>query len=178
LGRDEERRVASWYNSLSGSYDELYAEEQSSKHDLVLEFLKGARFKILVDIGTGTGNFLRRAKDSYDCGVGIDVSQKMLQLAKKEKSASVELILASSTKLPIRAGSIDCAVSISTATADDKLPEFVEEVRRIGSKESIQIVTFLESADGSNAPPVSNPSFRTRISDRETLYVLSPYRAS
>jgi ubiquinone/menaquinone biosynthesis C-methylase UbiE len=178
LGRDEERRVASWYNSLSGSYDELYAEEQSSKHDLVIGFLRGTRFKILVDIGAGTGTFLRRAKDIYDWGVGIDVSQKMLLSAKKEKTANVELILASSTKLPIRAGSIDCAVSISTAKTDDKLREFVEEMERIGSKESMRIATILESTADLNPPPVSNPLFRTRISSRETLYVLSPPTAS
>jgi ubiquinone/menaquinone biosynthesis C-methylase UbiE len=178
LGRDEERRVASWYNSLSGSYDELYSEEQSSKHDLVLGFLRGNRFKILVDIGAGTGTFLRRARNRYDWGVGIDVSQKMLRLAKKEKADNVELILASSTKLPIRGGSIDCAVSISTAKADDKLQEFVGEMERIGSKKSMRIATILESSDELSPRSVSNPSFRTRLSNRETLYVLSPHSSS
>jgi ubiquinone/menaquinone biosynthesis C-methylase UbiE len=175
LDRDEERRVASWYNSLSGSYDELYKKEQSSKHDRVLGFLRGNRFKILVDIGAGTGTFLRRARDTYDWGVGIDVSHKMLLSARKEKPDNVELILASSTKLPIRAGSIDCVVSISTAKADDKLQEFVGEMKRIGGKESIRIATILESTDALNPSSVSNPSFRTRLSNRETLYVLSPH---
>jgi len=171
LSPDEERRIASWYNTLSDSYDELYANEQAAKHDLVLEILKDTRFRTLVDVGSGTGTFLQRDKDSYEYGVGIDASIRMLQQAKKMKPANTELILASSPKLPIRTGSIDCAVSISTAKHDEKVLEFVDEMERIGGKGSVRIVTILESSE---RPKTSLPErwTGTQISGRETLYVL------
>lgn len=38
---------------------------------------------ILLDAGTGTGNFIRLMTDAYDC-IGLDISAEMLDIARKE----------------------------------------------------------------------------------------------
>lgn len=174
MGHDDEKRIATWYDTLSDSYDELYSKEQSAKHETVLEFLHGNRFKTLLDIGSGTGGFLRRAEHIYDYGVGIDLSQKMLKIAKKGKSAHTDLIVATSSMLPIKSGSVDCAISVSTSVADAELPRSIREMERIGSQDSVKVFTILKSSHQPKIPKLSRTAYQTKLSDRETLYFLGP----
>jgi SAM-dependent methyltransferase len=98
----DERQVAEWYNTISSSYDELYAKEQSYKYEMVLEFLREKHFKVLVDIGCGTGTFLEKAREICDHSIGIDLSTRMLKIAKDRRTPNAEYVLASSSSLPLK----------------------------------------------------------------------------
>lgn len=174
LGRDDERRVTLWYDTLSDSYDKLYIDEQRVKHDLALDFLKGTRFSTLVDIGSGTGTFLRRAVHVYDYAIGVDLSSKMLLLAKREKPSSADLVRATSSMLPFRTGSVDGAVSISMVSAGEEPHRVVAELERIGKRNSVKVITVLKSPGNVNSFRFPAATSQTSISNRETLYFFPP----
>jgi ubiquinone/menaquinone biosynthesis C-methylase UbiE len=170
----DERQVAEWYNTLSSSYDELYGKEQSQKYEMVLESLREKHFKVLVDIGCGTGTFLEKAHEICDHSIGIDLSTRMLKIAKNRRTPNAEYILASSSSLPLKDNSVDCTVSISTAKAESNLPTFIADLERISQQDSLLAVTIFQKP----GTPIPS-SFVTRarstiISDRETLYFLRP----
>jgi malonyl-CoA O-methyltransferase len=167
----DERQVAEWYNALSGSYDELYGKEQAHKIQTVLELLENRRFQVLIDVGCGTGTFLKQAQEIYDYGIGIDLSTKMLQIARKRKTPNTNYILASSSSLPIKNASVDCSVSISTTKSDVNLPSLIHDLERTGRNDSVLAITVFQQPETPN--PVSFNAADTRsktISPRETLY--------
>lgn len=74
----------SYFNRLADSWDDVRGQHYPS--DLVeAGLLKAAgtgRFAYLVDIGTGTGRMLTLLRDRYDRAEGIDLSHKMLTIAR------------------------------------------------------------------------------------------------
>lgn len=173
MRRAEEKRVASWYDTLADSYHELYTEEQSAKHTLVLDFLKPTRFTTLLDVGCGSGTFLRRAVHLYDYAVGVDLSSNMLVLAKREKPSAADLVRATSSMLPFRPESIDGVVSISAVSASKDFQRVVSELERIGTRDSVKVITVLKPPNSKNPFRIPNPTSRTDISKIETLYLLN-----
>jgi len=170
----DERQVAEWYNTLSGSYDELYTQEQSRKYETVLGFLGNRHFEVLIDIGCGTGSFLEKAGTIYDYAIGIDLSPKMLRIAMKRKTANTDYVLASSSFLPLRNSSSNCTVSISMAKAGSNLPSFIADLRRIGREDSLLAFTLFQEPRLPNPESLADPVRSTIISDWETLYFLRP----
>ena len=170
----DERQVAEWYNTLSSSYDELYGREQSHKYEMVLEFLGQEHFKVLVDIGCGTGTFLERAHEICDHSIGIDLSTKMLKVAKNRRTPNADYVLASSSSLPLKDDSSDCTVSISTAKAEPNLPKFLADLERIRREDSFLALTLFQQPGAPSPPSLSKSARSTKISERETLYFLRP----
>lgn len=170
----DERQVAEWYDTLSNSYDELYGKEQSQKHETVLEFLGNRRFQVLVDVGCGTGAFLEKARESYDSAIGIDLSRKMLQIARRRETRNTDYVLASSFSLPLKNNSADCTVSISTAKAESNLPVFMDELERISHQDSLLAVSIFQKPGTPIHSSLATDGRSTIISDRESLYLLRP----
>lgn len=172
--REDERRVASWYDTLSNSYNELYDNEQGPKHDLVLDFFKGRRLGTLVDVGSGPGTFLRRSVHLCDYSIGVDLSYKMLLLAKREKPSSADLVRATSSMLPFRTGSVDAVVSISSLSAGEELQRVVKEIERISTVDSVRAITVLEPQSKVKPVPNLRATSEKNISNREVLYFFGP----
>jgi malonyl-CoA O-methyltransferase len=170
----DKRQVAEWYNKLSSSYDELYGKEQSPKYEIVLEFLREKHFKVLVDIGCGTGTFLEKAREICDHSIGIDLSTSMLKIAKNRRTPNAEYVLASSSSLPLRGNSVDCTVSISTAKAESNLPILIADLERISHQDSLLAVTIFQKPGTPIPLPLATRARSTIISDREILYFLGP----
>lgn len=166
----DERQVAEWYNNLSRTYDELYGEEQSSKHKTVLEFFGNRHFRVLVDIGCGTGTFLERAHEVFDRSVGIDLSTRMLGIARNRRIPNADYVLASSSALPLRDNSSSCTVSISTASAEPNLPTFIADLQRIAQPNSLLAITLFQQPGAPNPLSLSKTVRSTKLSERETLY--------
>jgi ubiquinone/menaquinone biosynthesis C-methylase UbiE len=169
---EDERQVAEWYNTLSSSYDELYGREQSRKYQAVLEFLGDRRFKVLVDVGCGTGAFLKQAEKIYDRAIGIDLSIKMLRIATKRKTPNSDYVLASSSWLPLRDESSDGIVSISTAKAESNFRMFIDSLERIGHKDSLLAFTFFHEPGQPVTETIPRSARSTKVSERETLFFL------
>jgi ubiquinone/menaquinone biosynthesis C-methylase UbiE len=166
----DEKRIAKWYNELSNSYDELYGQEQSLKHDIVFTNIGDQEYETLVDIGCGTGVLIRRAEKFCEHTVGIDISIKMLNQAKVRSSERTDLILASSSMLPIRGGTADCLVSISTARNNPDLPNSLKELRRICKQRCRLVVSLFHKPEDETPDLLSDNVTCSRVSKRETIY--------
>jgi len=62
-----------FYSITASSYEELYGTEQQLKYDLVLKALGVESLGRVVDIGCGTGAFLRRISSESTFLVGVDL---------------------------------------------------------------------------------------------------------
>jgi ubiquinone/menaquinone biosynthesis C-methylase UbiE len=172
LDEKEDRRIAQWYNALSNSYDELYSREQLQKHNTVLQFLGNKKFKTLVDIGCGTGMFLRAAEQHYEYAVGIDLSIEMLKAVDNGVSRKRDLIVASSRSIPIRDKTVDCLVSVSTLVSDSNLFQTIDEVTRV-CRTNADVIVSVFRRENDRIPTLLGASRQSfKISDRETLYCL------
>jgi ubiquinone/menaquinone biosynthesis C-methylase UbiE len=169
---EDERGVAEWYNGLSSSYDELYGREQSRKYQAVLEFLGDRRFKVLVDVGCGTGVFLKQTEKIYDRAIGIDLSIRMLRIATKRKTPNSDYVLASSSWLPLRDESSDGIVSISTGNVESNFGMFINSLERISHKDSLLAFTLFHQPGQPVTENLPRSARSTKISERETLYFL------
>lgn len=170
----DERQIAEWYDTLSNSYDELYGKEQSQKHDTILEFLGNRRFLVLVDVGCGTGTFLEKAHESYYSAIGIDLSRKMLQIARSRAIRNTDYVLASSSSLPLKNNSAECTVSISTAKAESNLPVIMSEFERVSRQDSLLAVSVFQKPGTTIPLSLATRARSMMISDREILYFLGP----
>jgi ubiquinone/menaquinone biosynthesis C-methylase UbiE len=175
-GDSEDHQVAEWYNTLSSSYDALYGQEQSIKHRAVIDFIRNERFKILIDIGCGSGALLQETNQLYGNAVGIDLSKGMLKVAKTRKLAKTDLVLASSRMLPIKDATVDCAVSISTLKGDSNLTPFLNEMKRICRPRSVQALSLFLKPDSKIPPLLTSSEGASIVSDRETIYFLRSNR--
>jgi ubiquinone/menaquinone biosynthesis C-methylase UbiE len=108
---DEVMRVATWYDSISKSYDELYAAEQQAKFSKIFNKAIIAQDCSILDIGCGTGEFAIRAinegiKVKYY--VGIDISSRLAEIAKKKinciRNLVSDIIVADLSYPPLREG--------------------------------------------------------------------------
>jgi ubiquinone/menaquinone biosynthesis C-methylase UbiE len=141
---------------------------------MVLEFLREKHFKVLVDIGCGTGTFLEKAREICDHSIGIDLSTRMLKIAKNRRTPNAEYVLGSSSSLPLKDNSADCTVSISTAKAESNLPRFIADLERISHQDSLMAVTIFQKPGTPIRLSLAARARSAIISDRETLYFLHP----
>src|SRR5260370_4839820 len=130
--------------------------------------------RVINDIGRGKGTYLEKAHGIYDYAIGIDLSTKMLQIARGQKTRNTDFVLASSSSLPLKDKSADCTVSISTAKAESNLPTFIADLQRISHQDSLLAVTIFQKPGTPITLPLAACARSMIISDRETLYFLRP----
>ena len=172
LGEDHQS-LRDWYDALSGSYDELYSREQAAKHDGILKLLECRHFQSLVDVGCGTGRFLESVSQQFTHSVGIDVSGKMLKIAKSRIfNNEVDFVRAASPWLPLRDRVADCVVSVSLIESAKSPNMHFDEFERIKARLGILAVTvfglrfILEPEPGQLVK-------HSRIGRHENLYVIT-----
>src|SRR6266487_5648740 len=141
-----------------------------------MEFVKNERFKILVDVGCGSGTFLQTSQKLYQYAVGIDISREMLRTAKKKIPGNIDLVLAASRTLPIKNEAADGLVSISTLKADSSLPRLLAEMIRICRKNGVLAVSLFQKPENEIPQLLSDSEQSAIVSDRETLYFLRQNR--
>src|SRR5438445_12730476 len=103
-----------WFDALAKSYDDLYGQEQPQQHAKVLELVGNRRFKIIVDVGCGTGKLLGLISPRSQVGLGIDLSVEMLNRAKQRTTESgIKLVRADASHLPLQDHIADAVTSVS-----------------------------------------------------------------
>lgn len=172
MSRMDEREIAEWYNSLAGSYDELYGKEQAVKHEAVLKAVENSRFNLLIDVGCGPGVLLERASRNSDRSVGFDLSINMLKIAKAGRAERTDFVRASSRFLPIADGGVDCVISISTLEADSNVPAHLAELNRVRAPSGLAIISLFHHQIDTASRVFPDSTRSLKLSDRETLYFL------
>jgi len=102
-------RLASRYDRRWGTYVRATAEATLRRADL-------AGRRLLLDVGCGTGAFLRRAigSEPHLAAVGVDVTPEMLQIASSTLGPKARLAASDVHALPFRGGTFDVVTSLSS----------------------------------------------------------------
>lgn len=84
LKREREAAAQAWFRQHAQDWDRIRAlhVDESVVEATMLEWLGRGPFKLLLDLGTGTGRTLELFADAYARGLGIDANQAMLALAR------------------------------------------------------------------------------------------------
>ena len=119
------REYESWYETREGRYFDHLEKE------LILRLLRPKYGESLLEIGCGTGHFLRWFKIFGLRLVGVDNSEAMLTLAKENLNEEIELRLARAEELPFRKDEFDLAVMITTLEFLDEPDKALREALRV-----------------------------------------------
>jgi ubiquinone/menaquinone biosynthesis C-methylase UbiE len=104
--------------------------------------------KIFLDIGCGSGIFLKWAISHNFFAYGIDYSEQMLDLSKKNlrsySNNDFKLIRAKATQIPLKDKSVDIilASGLTDYLTNKETYTFFQEIKRILKPEGYAIVTF------------------------------------
>jgi ArsR family transcriptional regulator len=167
--------ITKWYDVLSKNYDELYGEEQNKKHTKVLELLENGHFKIIVDVGCGTGKLLGLISPRSQVALGIDLSVEMLNIAKQGTTdTGIQLVRADASHLPLQDHTADGVLSVSMTESGPFLEEQFKELSRIATKDATLIMTIFDDKDRTSWRQLSETRIElvASLSDREQLYLL------
>lgn len=131
-------------------YDKRYGVKQSLKHSAALSELPVKRGDVVVDLGCGTGDLLRRIRNRCSACLGVDFSRGMLLEAKK-KYRDLDLVLADVHHLPLKENACNKFFAITLLQNVDELRFFMELVRvcRPGSR---GVTSTLSKKMPSNSP--------------------------
>jgi ArsR family transcriptional regulator len=89
LKRDREQAAQAYFKTHAADWDRirsLYVPE-AAVETAMLEALGPGPFRLLVDLGTGTGRILELFAGRYERGLGFDLNQSMLAYAESKLSA-------------------------------------------------------------------------------------------
>ena len=173
----EPEAIASWYDTLSGSYDYLYGQEQEKKHRMIIETLKNREFERFVDVGCGTGRLLETISSKTQLALGVDISREMLIKAKQRVSDhSVQFVCAEASYLPLRDRVADGVVSVSVSEHGSTFAKQFRELSRIATAGAVLSMTvfcdrsriFQKQLEGNAMELVAS------LSDREQLWARRP----
>ncbi|MEM2075170.1 MAG: class I SAM-dependent methyltransferase [Zestosphaera sp.] len=171
--------VLTWYDELSGGYDELYLEEQLSKYRVLAGavLLKSVRgnVRVVLDVGCGTGGLAAFLKSLgvIPFYVGLDLSPSMCESTRERlKNLSVlgDVVVGDLSSPPFRDRVADLVLSITVLTCRKSLESDVGSLSRMVRNGGYLIYTVLCSSGVFN---VSDGlcGFSVRLSPRELLCV-------
>jgi len=111
--------------------------------ELLEEAKKAEKFsssgqKITLDIGCGSGEFLR-FHSSF--AIGLDISQEMLKKA-REKNNNSSFVLGSALSLPFKSNSFDFVSSVGLSEYFGDVSSFLGEVSRVAGENSTAIISY------------------------------------
>jgi ubiquinone/menaquinone biosynthesis C-methylase UbiE len=171
--------ITKWYDALSRNYDELYGEEQNKKHSKVLQLLGDKEFKLIVDVGCGTGKLLGLISSTSQVGLGIDASSQMLIRAKQRtKDTGIQLVRADASHLPLQDHIADGVTSVSMTESGPVLERHFDELSRIATKDATLIMTIFDDKNRTAWKQLNEFGIElvASLSDREQVYLLDGAR--
>jgi ubiquinone/menaquinone biosynthesis C-methylase UbiE len=136
------------YDLTAEMYDSRYGEEQTAKIIAALKDLTEPHGHIL-DAGCGTGLLFSFVTDKARLTVGIDISKKTLMQALRRirdlKISNVFLVQADMDSMPFDTGVFDRIFSMTVLQNSPKPAKTLAEIRRVGKKDVVFVITGLKS---------------------------------
>lgn len=136
--------VATAYESRYERND--YTDVERALTDFVQHPTQGRR-QYVVEIGSGTGHWLALLRATDRALVGVDLSQRMLQVAQARLTGGW-LVRARAEELPIQSKSVDRIFCINALHHFSDVPAFFSEVRRVLRQHGGLLVVGLDPHNG------------------------------
>ena len=144
---DKKLNSKRFYDQTADSYKALYGEEQSVKYCAALSVLRRRFPQNVLDVGCGPGSFLREVVCNAKLLVGVDISARMLRMAKSTTSKEFfHLICADADHLPIREGVFDTVYAFTLLQNMPEPTATIQEMERILRSMGTMIVSVPRSA--------------------------------
>ncbi len=128
------------YNHTAYLYNRRYREIQKRKYEVISPFLEDA--KSVLDVGCGTGMFLKLLAERADLVVGVDFSSEMLRAA-SDGVGRASLIQADADHLPFSDQTFDAVVSVTLLQNMPNPSGTVGEFARVLRRGGVLFVTTL-----------------------------------
>jgi ubiquinone/menaquinone biosynthesis C-methylase UbiE len=141
------KRGTMWhYDRQAAIYDVQYLGEQDAKIEGILNSIELKPNEAVLDLGCGTGFLFRHLSKKVGLLVGIDLSQKALQEAKKrtKNMPNTVLVRADADNIPFPDRTFD---KIFAITLLQNMPDptiTIYEMKRVGKPEATFAVTGLK----------------------------------
>jgi SAM-dependent methyltransferase len=117
--------LANDYETFQQLHDAYYTLAEGTLRELL-----GSGTGRCLDVGCGTGRFLPTLRELGWSGVGVDISDDQLRVARQQVQ-DVELVRCDAVAMPFDDESFDAAISMFTHTDLDDFAAAVREVRRV-----------------------------------------------
>jgi len=142
----KKREVMHNYDSLAPVYDVQYAEEQNAKIKAALNHINLKEDNLVLDAGCGTGLLFEHISGSVKLLVGLDISSKILEKAKKraKRFPNVTIIRADADLMPFSKEVFDGIFAITLLQNTPNPILTLQEMKRVGKSPSIIVVTGLK----------------------------------
>ena len=96
----------------------------------VTKILQQYSWNSLCDVGCGSGDYLTSFANKEKI-IGVDYSEKMLSLAKKNKQNNFHLCCGNATQIPLKNNAVDALVAIGLTDYLNNIEPFLKECFRI-----------------------------------------------
>jgi len=124
-----------FYKTIAQGYDELYAEEQKIKLNIIKENMDIKNNDLLLDIGCGTG-----LSSDFNCEVvGIDPSIELLQ-QNNDNQNNFNInnkLLARAENIPFKDNAFDKVISVTSMHNFDDIAAGIKEIKRVGKNDFV-----------------------------------------
>jgi ubiquinone/menaquinone biosynthesis C-methylase UbiE len=112
--------------------------------ELVLSLFQKRKFETLLDVGCGSGIFLKELANHCHRLHALDTHRRMSRVREMtvKERIPVDLVEASVTDLPYRSGTFDCIVSVSVLEHVRELSKALMEIRRVARKGGLIVLGF------------------------------------
>ena len=119
------------YDAIAASYDRRYeVNDYSQVQAALLDFVANIPNGRALEVGCGTGHWLRVLGDAVVRVAGVDPSSKMLQYARSRAPAGV-LVRAGAERLPWRNAAFERLYCVNALHHFGDKPAFIDEARRV-----------------------------------------------
>jgi len=142
----EKRETMRHYNQQAAIYDVQYLGEQNAKIEDTLKSMKFGSNELVLDLGCGTGFLFQHITKRVGLLVGIDLSQKALQEAKKrtKNMSNTFLVRADADNTPFPDHIFDRIFAITLLQNMPNPMKTITEMKRVGKPQAIFAVTGLK----------------------------------
>lgn len=124
------------FDTVAEKYDNWYQfpfgrmADQFEK-DVIISFLKKIPTNVVFEIGSGTGHWTSFFSEQGFFVLGMDNSEKMLEIARKKNIKNASFIKGDAHHLPFHNNSIENIVSIATIEFTENPAKVLEEIHRV-----------------------------------------------
>ena len=121
------------FDNEANVYDTTYSGKHAKKlYNAVIEKVNQMNHNSILDIGFGTGTVLSMLANKENIRLcGIDISEKMLHIAREKLIGKAELILGDSEHLPWKENEFDIVLCIDSFHHYPNPEKVLSEIRRV-----------------------------------------------
>jgi ubiquinone/menaquinone biosynthesis C-methylase UbiE len=142
----DKQKTMRHYNLQAVIYDVQYAGEQNSKIESILKNMKIDSKDNILDLGCGTGFLFQHLSEKIGDIVGLDISKKALQEAKKrtKEISNVFLVCADADNTPLCNNFFDKTFAITVLQNMPDPTRTISEIKRVNKTGAMFAVTGLK----------------------------------